>query len=145
MENPEQMPAYKYPAEHGPRSPSFSRAMQVEADGRRWTFVSGTAAIKGHGTMAADSLVGQIEYTIDNLRLISEACKLGASLGADRTAERHFKVYLRHAEDFAATRAALMERLLRPEDRVVWLRSDICRSALKLEIEATVIKRAAHY
>lgn len=144
MENPEQMPAYKYPAEHGPRSPSFSRAMQVEADGRRWTFVSGTAAIKGHETMAADSLVGQIDCTVDNLRLISEACKLGASLGADRAAERHFKVYLRHAEDFAAARVALKGRLLRPEDRVVWLRSDICRSALKLEIEATVIERAAH-
>jgi chorismate lyase/3-hydroxybenzoate synthase len=143
-ENPEQVPAYEYPPRHGPRSPSFSRAMQVEADGRRWTFVSGTAAIKGHETVAADSLAGQIDCTLDNLRLISEACGLGASLGADRAAERHFKVYLRNAEDLAATRAALTVRLLRPADRVAWLRSDICRSALKLEIEATVIEQAAH-
>ncbi|MEY4489793.1 MAG: hypothetical protein RIQ79_2301 [Verrucomicrobiota bacterium] len=143
MENPDQVPAYEYPPEHGPRSPSFSRAMRVRADGRRWTFVSGTAAIKGHATVAADSLAGQIDCTLDNLRLISGACGLGGDLGAERAAERHFKVYLRHAGDLAATRAALVGRLLRPEDRVTWLRSDICRAALKLEIEATVIEQVA--
>ncbi len=140
LENPEQVPAYEYPPEHGPRSPSFSRASQVMANGRRWTFVSGTAAIKGHTTVAPDSLAGQIDCTLDNLRLISEACGLGGTLGAGRARERHFKVYLRHAADLTTVRAALAGRLLRPEDRVAWLRSDICRAALKLEIEATVVE-----
>lgn len=138
-ENPEQVPAFEYPADYGPRSPSFSRAMQVDAAGRRWTFVSGTAAIKGHVSQAAGNLSGQIDCTLDNLRLISTECGLGAQLAADTGAERHFKIYLRHASDLATARAALEGELLRAGDRVTWLRSDICRSDLLIEIEATVI------
>lgn len=141
VENPEQVPAYEYPPEHGPRSPSFSRAAQVTANGRRWTFVSGTAAIKGHATVAPGNLAGQIDCTLDNLRLISSECDLGEALGAERgdAVERHFKVYLREAAELEAVRATLDARLLRQTDRVTWLHSDICRAALKLEIEATVI------
>ena len=140
LENPEQMPAYEYPPQHGPRSPSFSRAGQVEVDGRRFTFVSGTASIKGHVTIAPDSLAGQIDCTLDNLRLISGVCGLGEDLGAGRSKERHFKVYLRNVADLAAARAELEARLLRDGDRVCWLHSDICRAALKIEIEATVVE-----
>lgn len=143
VENPEQTPAYEYPPEHGPRAPSFSRAGQVTANGRRWTFVSGTAAIKGHVTMAPGDLAGQMACTLDNLRLISAECGLGESLGAgsggEGAVERHFKVYLRDAAELGVVRAALEARLFRPTDRVSWLHSDICRAALKLEIEATVI------
>jgi chorismate lyase / 3-hydroxybenzoate synthase len=139
-ENPDQIPAYEYPPEHGPRSPSFSRAMQVNADGRRWSFVSGTASIKGHETVAPDDLAGQIACTLDNLRIISRVCGLGEDLGAGRRCERHFKVYLRHVGDLARAQAGLADRLFRPGDRVVWLHADICRRALLLEIEATVIE-----
>ncbi len=138
-ENPEQVPAYEYPRDYGPRSPSFSRASQVRAEGRRWTFVSGTAAIKGHRSIVAGGLAGQIECTLDNLRLISRECGLGERLAAERPAvERHFKVYLRHAADFPAARAALESRLLRAGDRVLWLHADICRAELLIEIEASV-------
>lgn len=139
FENPEQMPAYEYPPEHGPRSPSFSRASQVVMGGRRWTFVSGTAAIKGHRSIAPGELAGQLDCTLDNLRLISRACGLGEQLAAGAASERHFKVYLRHASDLDAVRAELATRLLREGDRVSWLRSDICRAELRLEIEATVV------
>lgn len=138
-ENPEQVPAFEYPPDYGPRPPSFSRAMQVRADGRAWTFVSGTAAIKGHASQAPDDLAGQIACTLDNLRLISRECGLGERLAANSVAERHFKIYLRRADDLEATRAALEGEWLRPEDRVTWLRTDICRAELLLEIEATVI------
>jgi hypothetical protein len=145
-ENPEQVPAYEYPADYGPKSPSFSRAMQVRADGRRWTFVSGTAAIKGHETQAVGDLAGQIACTLDNLRLVSLECGLGEDLGAAAGAgtgvERHFKVYLRDAARLAEARAALEGGggLLRAADRVTWLQADICRAELEIEIEATVIE-----
>lgn len=139
FENPEQVPAFLYPVEYGPRAPSFSRAAQVTADGRRWTFVSGTASIKGHASVGRGDLGAQIECTLDNLRLISRVCGLGDRLAAERpAAERHFKVYLRHAEDFPAARAALESRLLRAGDRVLWLHADICRAELLIEIEASV-------
>ncbi len=96
-ENPEQVPAFEYPPDYGPRAPSFSRAMQVEAGGRAWTFISGTSAIKGHASRCVGDPAGQVACTLDNLRLISRECGLGDRLAADTAAERHFKIYLRRA------------------------------------------------
>lgn len=145
VENPEQVPAYRYPAEYGPRSPSFSRATVVEEGGAKWVFVSGTASIKGHATVGVGSLQEQIAATVDNLRLVSRASGLGENLGADAAGKtagwaRHFKIYLRRAEDFSEARRALEGVLVFPErgDRVSWLRSDICRAELDVEIEATL-------
>ena len=141
FENPEQVPAYEYPPEYGPRAPSFARATRVAEAGFHYVFISGTAAIKGHATVAAGDLGGQIGCTLDNLRIISRACDLGERLGEGTGAgwRRHFKVYLRHAADYAAAAAVLNGTLFAPTDRVTWLQSDICRSALLIEIEATLV------
>lgn len=139
FENPEQIPAYRYPPEHGPRAPSFSRATVVQTGARRITFISGTSAIKGHVTIAPGTLTDQLDCTVDNLRLVSKEAGAGPNLGGSEMRERHFKVYLRHASDLAATRSQLERDLLRPGDRVTYLRSDICRAALRLEIEATLV------
>jgi chorismate lyase/3-hydroxybenzoate synthase len=139
VENPEQVPAYRYPAEHGPRAPSFSRATVAEIAGRRFTFISGTSAIKGHVTVAPGALRDQLDCTVDNLRLVSREAGSGDDLGATRTKERHFKIYLRDATDFAIARTRLEKDVLQPTDLVTYLRSDICRAALSVEIEATLI------
>jgi len=139
FENPEQVPAYEYPSEHGPQSPSFSRATVTTAAGRSLAFISGTAAIKGHATVAPGILAGQLDCTLDNLRLISLATGLGENLGAAAGCERHFKIYLRDEADLAAARARLGQSLLRAGDTAVWLRADLCRDTLMIEIEATVL------
>lgn len=139
FENPEQVPAYQYPLEHGPRSPSFARATVVRDGARTWTFISGTSAIKGHETIAPGVLDAQLDCTLDNLRLIAKKSGLGEDLGATRAAQRHFKVYLRHSAAFATARAQLERSLLRPKDVVTYLQADICRAALQVEIEATIV------
>jgi hypothetical protein len=113
----------------------------VEEAGARYVFISGTAAIKGHATVAAGDLGGQIACTLDNLRIISLGCGLGQRLGegSDPTWQRHFKIYLRRAEDYMKAAAALEGALFSPQDRVTWLQSDICRAALLIEIEATLV------
>jgi hypothetical protein len=142
LENPEQLPAYRYPKEHGPFSPSFARATLATWAGRPLAFVSGTAAIKGHATVAPGSLAGQLDCTLDNLRLISRTAGWGEDLGASAGVERHFKVYLRHAADLPAAERRLSAALFRPGDRVVWLEADICRAELNVEIEATLLSAA---
>ncbi len=141
LENVEQIPAYLYPPEHGRRSPSFSRAMAVPDAARPLVFVSGTAAIKGHETVAPGDLSAQLDCTLDNLRLISRASGLGDNFSPPGGAavERHFKIYLRHRGDLAAARARLGQTLLRAGDHFIYLHSDICRSELLVEIEATII------
>lgn len=141
FENPEQVPAYQYPPEHGPRPPSFARATIARADGREYVFISGTAAIKGHQTIAPDALAPQLDCTLGNLCLIGRTAGLGANLQAPG-AQRHFKVYLRHPADLEATRSHLDRHLLHPGDRVTYLHGAICRAALAVEIEATLVRPA---
>ena len=47
--------------------------------------------------------------------------------------------HLRHPADFAAAKSHLERSLLRAEDRVTYLQSDVCRAALRVEIEATLV------
>lgn len=140
FENPEQISAYKYPKKHGPRPPSFSRASMIPlADGSADVFISGTAAIEGHESVAPGDTAGQIVRTVRNLRVISQACGMDDDLGVTRGGERHFKIYLRHAADLDTVKQALEPTLLVATDKVSYLRSDICRTELNLEIEATLL------
>jgi chorismate lyase/3-hydroxybenzoate synthase len=138
------MPAYDYPGEHGPRAPSFARATVVPGAGGDAVFISGTAAIRGHATVAPDEVRPQLACTLDNLREISRACGLGPDLDAGGGSTRHFKVYLRHAADQPVVAAILQEQLLADRDRVTYLQADICRARLLVEIEASLFGMTAH-
>jgi chorismate lyase/3-hydroxybenzoate synthase len=137
-ENPHQTPAYEYPPTFGPRTPSFARATIVPGAKQSDVFISGTSAILGHATVAPDDTSAQLACTLDNLRTISQVCGLGVALGANRSGTRHIKIYLRHADDYPAVAVALETQLLRPGDHVSFLRADICRAELNVEIEVTV-------
>ena len=138
FENPEQVPAYLYPAEHGPRAPSFSRATVVESGDAAAAFISGTSSVTGHATVSPHDTPGQLERTLENLRHISRACGLGDRFAADRARSRHFKVYLRNPADLDGVASELARTVLAAGDRVSYLRADICRSALNVEIEVAV-------
>jgi len=139
FENPEQVPAYHYPTEHGPRPPSFARATVARGAGHALVFISGTAAIKGHKTVSPFALPGQLISTLDNLSLIGAAAGLGRELGAGPKWRRYFKVYYRHAADRSAIAAVLNKSLLLSSDQVVWREADLCRADLLVEVEATLV------
>jgi chorismate lyase / 3-hydroxybenzoate synthase len=127
IENPRQVSAYHYPREHGPVSPSFSRAM-VAPD--RTLFVSGTASIVGHVSQHAGDARAQLAETLRNLAAVT------AHAGVQRdTAHKHdlLKVYVRDA-----TLVPMIAERLRqayPEASPMFLGGDICRRELLLEIE----------
>ncbi len=140
FENPRQVPAFHYPKEYGPRAPSFSRATLVRnADGERQLFISGTAAIRGHASVAPGDLTGQLDCTVENLRMIGQTAGIGPDLAAATEASRHFKVYIRRATDLARVQAHLDRSLLRAGDTVSYLHADLCRADLLVEIEGVVI------
>lgn len=140
FENPRQVPAFEYPLDYGPRSPSFSRATLVEAEGARQLFISGTAAIRGHATVAAEDLNAQLACTVENLEIIAQTAGVGPRCGAADGWQRSFKVYLRNRAEFAAARHFLDRHLLQPGDRAIYLLADLCRSDLRVEIEAVLTK-----
>jgi hypothetical protein len=132
LENALQTPAFRYPRDYGPRSPSFARAAVAGPVGRSTVFVSGTAAVRGHATVAPHDTLTQLDCTLENIQ------ELSVTAGENSTApDRFFKVYLRHASDFTAVSEVLNQRLLAPRDVVHYLHSDICRSDLNVEIELT--------
>ncbi|HWA08921.1 MAG TPA: hypothetical protein VG838_05580 [Opitutaceae bacterium] len=138
FENPRQVPAFEYPPEYGPRSPSFSRATAVATEQGNQIFISGTAAIRGHRTVAADDLDRQLACTGENLRQIGETAGAGPDLGAAGGWRRSFKVYVRNPAHLARLKTQLERELLRPEDAVSYLQADICRGDLLVEIEAVL-------
>jgi len=140
VENPLQVAAYDYPGAYGPRAPSFARATVVAGPEHATVFISGTAAIRGHDTIAPDDTRRQLACTLENLDGIATACGLGPGLGAGPGAIRHFKVYVRHAADQPLVAANLREQLLRDGDHVSYLQADICRSSLLVEIEASLFR-----
>lgn len=141
FENPRQVPAYRYPEQYGPSSPSFARgSVVVEAgSGRRIGYLSGTSSIRGHSTVGEGSLREQFAVTAQNIGTILERMGFPAALAADAPYERSFRVYLRRPEDLDW----VQERFARlvGEDaaaRTAYLRADICRSPLLIEVEGVV-------
>lgn len=149
LENPEQIAAYRYPQQYGPRSPSFARGTLVGQVGKRVGYLSGTASIKGHASVTLGSITDQLYTTVDNLSLVCEQMGLGTerqsygNLMPDPIHhDRHFKVYIKHAEDAAGV-AALFPKLIgaTASDHIIYLQSDICRSELEIEIEAVISEK----
>lgn len=134
QENPLQSPAYQYPEKYGPRPPSFSRATFVPGESPA-LFISGTAAVRGHESVAPDDLDGQLEVTGENLdRIIAETV---AALGGDvsRVGPASGRAYVRHPEHAEAVLACIREHAWCADDRVNLIQSDICRRELLVEIE----------
>ena len=131
------MSAFRYPDRYGPRSPSFSRATLKRWAGGFQLFVAGTASIVGHESRHQVELLTQLDETLRNLDLvISEGGRrLGKPLGLSDAAA--LKVYLRHAEDYERVSRAFAPRIA-AEASVIYLRADICRRELLLEIKAYV-------
>lgn len=132
-ENPRQQPAYQYPREYGPTSPSFARATSLALRSREQVFVSGTASIIGHNTQAVGDLEQQLTITLDNIQ------HLLAHVGQGDSELSGVRVYLRHPQDLAAARAFFAARL--PALVVNFIHADVCRSQLLVEVEALASPR----
>ena len=134
FENPRQVSAYNYPAEYGPRAPTFARAALAYPPGQEILFVSGTASIVGHRTLHADDVAGQCGETLANIAAVVAEVNRGARSQPFSLSELVYRVYVRHAADFAAIRDTLAPRVEGAE--VLYLQADICRADLLVEIEA---------
>ncbi|WP_245549226.1 hypothetical protein [Noviherbaspirillum massiliense] len=136
IENPRQVSAYKYPQEYGPRSPTFSRASVARLGDDNVLFLSGTASIVGHRSMHVGDVLAQTRETLANITaMVGEANRVAPdaefSLG-----DLCYKVYVRHPKDVPAIHGEL-RRALGESARLMFLKADICRQDLLVEVEAT--------
>jgi len=138
-ENPNQVPAYQYPDDYGPRPPSFSRGTSVTVSGRNLSFVAGTASVLGHASIGSGDLDHQIEVTLANLETLGASMNFAEALSRGTGIQRSFRIYLRNPSDLGRAQDLLGKGLLTSGDTISWLRSDLCRSDLDIEIEANLV------
>ena len=134
IENPRQINAYDYPPKYGPR-PVFARASMLQDSSTAMLFISGTASIVGHETCHVGDAGAQTRESLVNVEaLLGEANRVarGTRFGLR---ELVYKVYVRHSSDLPAIQAQFTSAV-GPAAPVVFLRADICRPDLLVEIEA---------
>lgn len=147
LENPSQVPAYHYPADYGPRPPSFARAVLVKGTRETVGYLSGTASIEGHRNVGEGDWHLQFRTTMHNIQIMFERMGVMQILNAksrgghSRLVMRDFKVYLRHPEALPLVQEWLADETGLMGDDVMFLKADICRAELDLEMEAVVSRR----
>lgn len=138
LENPRQVPAYRYSAAYGPRSPTFSRAALADVGGGQVAlFVSGTASIVGEHSVHAGDLRAQVRETLVNLQAVVDAARERCT-AAFALPALDCSIYVRHAahvDAVCAEFAAGVGTASHAARTAVCLEADICRSELLVEIE----------
>jgi chorismate lyase/3-hydroxybenzoate synthase len=135
LENPRQTPAWSYPREYGPVAPGFSRGALLGADGASPRLLaSGTASIVGHVSQHIGDVAEQLRESLRNLEaLLAVGNERSGRVFAVAGCEA-LRVYLRHAGDLVLAQSVIAESEL-PIERVLYLRGDVCRRELDVELE----------
>lgn len=136
LENPRQVPAWRYSRRYGPKAPTFCRALLADAGGGRVALlISGTASIVGEDTVHLGDVRAQTDETFANLRALLDTAhaRTDARFALDELA---LTVYVRHPADLDAVRERVALHAPRAAVQALWLQADICRSELLVEIEA---------
>ncbi len=140
VENPQQVSAFYYPRQYGPRSPSFARGTVIDYQGKGIGYLSGTASIKGHQSLGKGDIVKQFYITLENMRLVFEQMGFGSNFPDPQLYDRHFTIYLRHMSDLPTIQKLVAENLV-GINHLIYLHSDICRAELDIEIEGTITEK----
>jgi chorismate lyase/3-hydroxybenzoate synthase len=136
VENPRQVPAYKYSRRYGPRPPCFARATQLtrQVQGAWWLLVAGTASIRGEETMYVGDIEAQTIETLDNLDALLAAAEAQRGTGHARARFTSLRIYIVRPGDLAIVRERIEERYGRVPD-VEYAQAELCRADLLVEIE----------
>lgn len=133
VENPRQMPAWRYSARYGPVPPCFARATVARVNGRRRLLIAGTASIVGEDSRHDRDVVAQLTETLVNLETVitsaqgsTEPQPLGRLVDA--------RLYVVRPEDARLIESVVQRRCpnLRQLDTVS---ATLCRPELLIEIE----------
>lgn len=122
VENPRQVPAWRYSAAYGPQSPPFSRGVAVGD----MFLAAGTAAVVGEGTVHSGDLLAQWVETLRNLQAVSESAGVVGYW-------RSIRAYVREVAHVEVVTDLALQAFGAALDGV--LLADLCRDDLLVEVE----------
>jgi len=145
IENPRQVPSYRYSERYGPLPPCFARATRVTVppDAGTWLLVGGTASVRGEETVNAGNLDAQAAETFQNMaELVAAAGDGVTSWSPTERQDRRFllgrfqslRVYYVQREHEERVRQLVGEAF--PESTSFeFTHAELCRARLLVEIE----------
>jgi chorismate lyase/3-hydroxybenzoate synthase len=137
VENSRQVSAFHYPPVYSPCSPLFSRAVLMNWNecNAQQLYISGTSSIVGHETRHTGDIFAQAGETCMNLDTLLDGVTRNISKKSVRDiALSSLRVYLRHPEQLEPVHEIISRQPGFPEN-IVYLKADICRMNLLLEME----------
>lgn len=137
MENPRQIPAFRYSARYGLLPPCFARATIVpdlRAGTAAMLLAAGTASIRGEQSMHVDDLRRQLDETLVNLRKLLETAQPQTEEASTLAAFSDLRVYFVRDQDSAFIEKYVIDAF-GTQARQQFIRADLCRSDLLVEIE----------
>jgi len=123
VDNPRQVAPYRYSRKYGPLPPCFARATRINSVIGSLVLVGGTASIVGEASVHLDDLPNQVEETLRNLAVF---------VPLDRY--RDVRVYYPDPARLDELRS-LLEDAFPGAGEIEWVRADLCRAELLVEIE----------
>jgi chorismate lyase/3-hydroxybenzoate synthase len=129
VENPRQVPAYRYSKRYGLRPPCFARATRLEST----LLIGGTASITGEDSRHVADIAAQTQETLSNLRSLIAAAMGTPEEDALKTL-RDARVHVTNARNAPVVRDAL-EQVLSAGANLEFVEAELCRKELLVEIE----------
>jgi len=120
-------------------TPKFERGKVVNTQNSALIYISGTAAIRGEGSLAETDIEQQTIITLENIEeLISTSNLTSAGVKIKDVAKvKCLRIYLKQA-DFYQVAKMVVDKML-PNVPAVYLLGDICRDNLLIEIEGIAV------
>ena len=116
-------------------TPKFERGKVVNSLDNALVYISGTAAIRGEGTLAETDIKKQTIITLENIEeliSISNLKEAGVEI-VEPTKIKSLRIYIKAARDYEMAKM-VVDKIL-PNVPAIYLRGDICRDNLLIEIE----------
>ena len=136
VENPRQIPAFRYSKKYGPLPPCFARAMVVPGvtgQGRS-LLIGGTASISGENTVHRNLLGQQMRETLANLSSLIRAADPSIAEDGALAAFSHVRIYHPRGKDAKSIEKSARAAFTAAE-QIELLPADLCRAELLVEIE----------
>ncbi len=150
LDNPNQIPFLQYDAERFGVQPCSRRGTIHLTPGGIEIYISGTASITGQdnrfaGDIEPKDIRMQTRQTLENIQALVSQENLAAYVSVDQDIPEYqladlkaLRVYIRNEEDLPIIQEEL-EAAGIPANQIMYLKADICRKLLDIEIEAMIV------